>query len=81
MRFDGSLYGRFARFGEIGDFDRDFLDRRVFVACGMAVDGVPCKSYAGSNFYILSYFLVVDDGHGVCCNTNIVKENVTQAGV
>ena len=67
--FDGSLHGRVARFGKIVDFDRDFLDRRVFVACGVVVDGVSSIANAGNHFRVLSDYLDRDQHSGVYRDT------------
>ena len=75
VRFDGSLHGRFARVGEIVDFDRDFLDRRVFVAYGVAVDGVPSIANAGNDFRVLSDYLDCYQHSGVYRDTAVLAEN------
>ena len=79
VRFDGSVYGCVARLGQSLDFDRDFLDRCVFVACNLAVDGVPRVANPADDFYILSDYLDSDDLDGIYCDTGIVAENVARA--
>ena len=73
--FDGSLYGRFARFGKVDDFHRDFPVGGVPVAHRVAVDGVPETSDPGSYFRILPDYLGNHQHYGVYRDTGFAAEN------
>ena len=60
MWADGRLFGGAARLREILVFHGDIVDRLLFIACGVAVAGVPSKPDAVDDLYLLSYNVATD---------------------
>ena len=78
VRRDGSLHGRVAWNGEIGDLDGDFLDRSMLVACGLVVDGVSRFADLGNDFCVLSDYVDCDQHSGVYCDTAFLRKNIAK---
>ena len=79
MWVDGSLHGRVARIGEIGDFYRDFLAGRVLASYGLAVDGVPENANLGNRVCILPDYVDCDKYRGVSCDTACLAKDFAGA--